>query len=94
MKSREFSLQQAADALGLSRIALIRQLELLRVVEHDGQFGIRPTKVGMANGHLRYENRVVYVNGAFAKHYHRTTVTVQGLAWIERKLQEALPRVS
>lgn len=91
---RDFSLQEAATMLGVSRHALVRELEGLGVLFHDGAFGPRPRKEAILRGHFKLETASTYILGSLQKHYHRTRVTVQGLAWIHDKLTQGLAQAS
>lgn len=93
-RSRDFSLQEAATLLGVSRHALVRELEARRVIYHDGQFGPRPFAAAIEGGHFRLESGSTYVFGTLQRHFHRTRVTVQGLAWIDRELTQELAKAS
>lgn len=87
-RPRDFSLQEAATMLGVSRHALVRELELRRVIYHDGNYGPRPTQEAILCGHFKLESASTYVFGTLQRHYHRTRVTVQGVAWIDRQLTQ------
>lgn len=93
-RPRDFSLQEAASLLGISRQALVHEMEQRQVLYHDGPFGLRPTPEAMAAGHFRLESGSTFIFGTLQKHYHRARVTVQGLAWIDRTLTEAVARAS
>ena len=88
LKPRDFSLQEAASSLGISRFSLIRALEQLQMLETNTQFGPSPTASARNQGLLRLSSRSTTLSNGMAKHYQCTRVTIQGLAWIEQKLQE------
>lgn len=94
IKPRDFSLQDAAAQLGISRFVLVRELERLEVLEHDDNFGPRPTVAYRASGYFNVHLCSTQLPSGITKHYHKTKVTVQGLAWIERQLTGALQKVS
>lgn len=94
IKPRDFSLQEAATQLGITRFFLVRELERLGALEHDGNFGPRPTAGFRDSGYFRVQPRSKQITDTFTRHYHLTTITVQGLAWIERELMQALQQAS
>lgn len=82
LQLRDFNLTEAAHRLGITRPALIRALEDGGAIYHDAQFGIRPHPDFIHRGLLRLESKLTYIDGRMPKHYHFTTLTVYGLAWI------------
>lgn len=95
LQLRDFNLTEAAHRLGISRHALIRELEAAGAVYHDNQFGIRPHQDVINRGLLRVESKLTYIDGRIPKHYHFTTMTIRGLAWIADLIEKkALPKAS
>lgn len=87
LQLRDFNLCEAAHRLGISRPALIKELEGSGAVYHDAQFGIRPRQDFINRGLLRVQTKTTYIDGRIPKHYHFTTLTIRGLAWIAEVLE-------
>lgn len=86
MKPQTFTWLQAASILGISRTALLRELKDRGVLTEDRQFGTAPTEAYAQKGLFKTELTITYINGTIPKHYRKTRVTVQGLAWLEKTL--------
>lgn len=91
IKPRDFCLAQAAMQLGISRPVLVRELLARGMVRHDLHGNLVPVEQYVALGLLGSDLRTHYVNGAIAKHYQVTKVTLRGLARIADLLAQELP---
>lgn len=89
IKPRTFSWVEAAQILGISRHALLRELKDRKIIHEDRQFGPMPENSHISSGFFTTEIMLTYINGVIPKHYRKTRVTVQGLAWIEKTLKES-----
>jgi hypothetical protein len=91
MSARLFSLAAAADALGLKKPALIRRMR------DAGCFveGTAPRQALVEEGVLVAEQRCFVLDNGVRKPYQVTLVTIQGLAWLDQRINgNSLRKVS
>lgn len=81
MNRRLLSMEQAAKLLGTTRPALMR---MLRDAGHLHGSLAAPELVNA--GLFRIEQQMVIRDDGIRKHYQVTRVTIQGLAWLELRL--------
>ena len=93
IKPRTFNWVEAAQILGISRYALLRELDR-KIIHEDRQFGPMPENSHMISGFFTTEIMLTYINGVIPKHYRKTRVTVQGLAWLEKILKESTTKAA
>lgn len=89
MSARPISLEHAAKLLGTSRPAIVRSMR-----ESGHMQGTAACAELVKAGLFVVKPEVMQLDNGIRKHYQVTLVTIQGLAWLDQRINHAMRKAS